>query len=233
MKNFIAHGDTVTVIAPGDLSSGDIFAVNELIGVAVRDALTGEEVAMKRVGVFDLSVKAINDNGNSAVQPGDKIYYVSADTPKLSKKSSGLFVGYALEGVASSQTGVIKVLLPGSPGPGELNITPQSVTTTELADNAVETAKIKDAAVTKAKLAGGFLKAALISGDVAGDHTVTGIASGDELVSVLLHEIDTGALVDISDLTSEFSIKGADTIENDGGTDTTGSKLLVLYLDLT
>lgn len=233
MQNFVQEGKTLTVIAPADLSSGDIFAVGELVGVAVTNAASGQKVAMSRVGVYTLPAKGINGNGNSAIVAGDKLYYVSGDTPAVSKKSSGLFVGYALEGVASSQTGVIEVLLPGSPGPGELNITPQSVTKTELADNAVETAKIKDAAVTKAKLAGGFLKAALISGDVAGDHTVTGIAAGDELVLVALIEVDTGALVDVDDLTSEFTIKAADTIENLGGTDTTGSKLLVLYLDLT
>jgi hypothetical protein len=36
-----------------------------------------------------------------------------------------------------------------------------------------------------------------------------------------------------SDLTGEFSITVADTINNGGGTDTTGSILVVVYEDLT
>lgn len=84
--------------------------------------------------------------------------------------------------------------------------------------------------VSNVLLAGGFLKKTLIAGGAAGDHTVTGIASGDELVAVWEQDGTSGIL---TDLTSEFSIAGADTINNGGGTDTTGDQLVVEYLDLT
>jgi hypothetical protein len=68
---------------------------------------------------------------------------------------------------------------------------------------------------------------ALIAGGAAGAHTVTGIATVDRLVSVLHYTPAT----DIVDLTSEFTISAADTIDNTAGTDTTGDKLLVIYGD--
>ena len=62
------------------------------------------------------------------------------------------------------------------------------------------------------------------TGGSAGDITVTGIVLGDKL-SLVLNQADG------LDLTSEFSITAADTINNTGGTDTTGDLLLVCYFD--
>ncbi len=73
------------------------------------------------------------------------------------------------------------------------------------------------------------IKVAVIDGDAAGDHTVTGVKVRDQLVAVIRH-IDGGA---ISNLTSEFSISAADTLNNASGTATTGDQLLILYLSLS
>ena len=80
---------------------------------------------------------------------------------------------------------------------------------------------------------GGFLGKAVTSGGAAGDHTVTGINTGDELFLVLYVAGAGTDVTDIADLTGEFSITAADTINNTGGTATTGGKLLALYYDLT
>jgi len=56
-----------------------------------------------------LSVKGADANGNSAVAVGDTIYYVDADTPKLSKKATGYAFGVALGAVESGATTVIPV----------------------------------------------------------------------------------------------------------------------------
>lgn len=101
------------------------------------------------------------------------------------------------------------------------------VTATELASSAVTTAKIADDAVTKAKVGEQLVKAALIAGGAAGNHTVTGIATADNLVMVLHYT--TGAA--LANLTSEFTITGANTINNGGGTDTTSDQLVVIYQD--
>jgi len=65
---------------------------------------------------------------------------------------------------------------------------------------------------------------ALIAGGSAGDHTVTGIATTDTLVSVIHNTAGT-----LADLTGEFTISAADTINNVGGTDTSSDQLLVTY----
>jgi hypothetical protein len=65
----------------------------------------------------------------------------------------------------------------------------------------------------------------VIAGGVAGNHTVSGIGAGDRIVSVV-HDTTAGALVD---LTSEFSVTAANTINNAAGTDTSSDFLVVTY----
>lgn len=72
-------------------------------------------------------------------------------------------------------------------------------------------------------------KTAVANGGSAGNITVTGIATTDVLEAVLYFPISTGTVTGVSDLTSEFSITAANTINNTGGTATTGGKLEVRY----
>lgn len=73
------------------------------------------------------------------------------------------------------------------------------------------------------------LKTAVVAGDAAGDIAVTGIKTHDVILSVTQF-IGAGVdVTDVADLTDEFSITADDTVNNTGGTDTTGDKLLVLY----
>lgn len=88
-------------------------------------------------------------------------------------------------------------------------------------------------------LLAGAVKTTVINGGAAGNHTVSGIAIGDALRAVLKLDftLTEGApntrTWAASDLTGEFSITGANTINNAGGTDTTGAVLVVVYEDLT
>lgn len=70
------------------------------------------------------------------------------------------------------------------------------------------------------------LKITPIAGGSAGNHTVTGIKVTDKLISVL-HWTPTTLVP--TDLTSEFSITAANTINNTGGTDTSADYLVVYY----
>jgi hypothetical protein len=72
------------------------------------------------------------------------------------------------------------------------------------------------------------LKIIPISGGAAGDHTVTGIKTTDYLLSVM-HWTPTTLVP--ADLTSEFTISAANTINNTGGTATTGDFLVVYYIE--
>ena len=80
-------------------------------------------------------------------------------------------------------------------------------------------------------------KTEIVDGGSAGNITVTGITTSDVLTAVLYYPIsaDTGTsatgnkVTSVSDLTSEFSISATNTINNTGGTATTGDKLEVRY----
>jgi hypothetical protein len=69
---------------------------------------------------------------------------------------------------------------------------------------------------------------ALINGGGPGNHTVTGITTADQLVKV--YHISTAAsIATMADLTSEFTISAANTINNEDETDTTSDQLLVFW----
>lgn len=61
MKNYIQPGDTVTIPAPADITSGSGVLVGSLFGIASTNATTGEDVAVAVKGVFDLPKEATTD----------------------------------------------------------------------------------------------------------------------------------------------------------------------------
>lgn len=88
------------------------------------------------------------------------------------------------------------------------------------------------AAVEKGELPAAFLKVTLVAGGAAGNHTVTGIATGDEIAFVG-HLSTAAAIATLADITSEFTVTAADTINNAAGTDTTSDQLMVIWIDKT
>lgn len=105
-------------------------------------------------------------------------------------------------------------------------------------------------------LLAGAVRTTVIAGGAAGNHTVTGVEVGDALRAVLKLDVTAAGVAlegadlaatqanhavaakhtktwSVADLTSEFSITAANTINNAGGTDTTGAVLVVVYEDLT
>lgn len=69
----------------------------------------------------------------------------------------------------------------------------------------------------------GELRVRTVAGAAAGNITVTGINAGDKLVAV--QRVNAAG----ADLVSEFSVTADDTINNTGGTATTGMTLLVMW----
>lgn len=124
-KNLVQlDGYDVSVVCsdPTTPASGDPVRVGKLTGVAqtaessgAAADLTGNPSGYTSVDfgqrIWSLSVKGVNDGGNSAVAVGDTIYYVDADTPKLSKKQTNQAVfGIALGAITSGATATINVL---------------------------------------------------------------------------------------------------------------------------
>ena len=86
------------------------------------------------------------------------------------------------------------------------------------------------------------LRMAVVNGGAAGNLTVTGISTGDiiERIFAAAFTINAATPADNSpidltasagDLTSQFSVTAADTINNTGGTTTANNIVFVLYWD--
>lgn len=110
------EGDSLSVACtdPATPNSGDPVRLGDLVGVALTDERADGNTTVAFEGVFRLSVKGVDGTGNSAVAPGDSIFYVDADTPKLSKKATGTKAGVALEAVTGGATTTIMVRLNGA-----------------------------------------------------------------------------------------------------------------------
>lgn len=80
------------------------------------------------------------------------------------------------------------------------------------------------------------LKFAFVGEGAAGDFTVTGVATRDKLLKVLMVKLALGEAAPptiaftFADLTSEFTISAANTINNGGGTTLADAFALVVYL---
>lgn len=99
---------------PATPASGDPVRYGEMTGIALTAEGDGGNAATETtvfIGGCEVavSVKGVDGGGNSAVAVGDKIYYVDADTPVLSKKATGRFFGFANGAVNSAATATINV----------------------------------------------------------------------------------------------------------------------------
>jgi predicted RecA/RadA family phage recombinase len=105
MKNFIQHGDTVTVAAPtGGISSGDGVLIGALFGVAATTQAEGNDVEIATRGVFDLA-KATGIE----FTPGAEVYWNASGKQAAADISTGggdARIGVALAAAGSSATTV-------------------------------------------------------------------------------------------------------------------------------
>lgn len=106
-----ANGRNLPLPVPVGTKSGDPVAVGQIPGVALEDRDSAGETTVDRGGVYTLAVKAVNGAGNSVIAVGDKLFFVEADSPRLSKKDTGVFFGYALKAVAAGATATIPVAI--------------------------------------------------------------------------------------------------------------------------
>jgi predicted RecA/RadA family phage recombinase len=102
MKTFVKQGDTLTVTAPaGGVLSGIAFLVGAaLFGVAVTDAAAGDDVEMKRTGLFTDQPKAA---GAAWVQ-GDILYWDNTAKNFTKTSASNTRAGVAAQAAQSADT---------------------------------------------------------------------------------------------------------------------------------
>jgi len=97
MKNYVQPGNTLTVPAPsGGVTAGQPVAIGSLRGIASTSAGENEDVAISRVGVFEV-VKATG----AAWAVGDKLYYSAANSNFTKTATDNVLFGFAAAAAAS------------------------------------------------------------------------------------------------------------------------------------
>ncbi len=107
MKNFVQKGDTVPVVAPYLVSSGQGVLVGALFGIAAHNASQGAQVEIERKGVFD--VEAVS--ADTATQ-GAKVYWDNTARKLTTTATNNTLVGCVTEAKANGGT-TARVLLDG------------------------------------------------------------------------------------------------------------------------
>ena len=102
MQNFVQPGNTITLIAPYAVASGDGLLVGSIFGVASGTAALGEAVETAVEGVYDLKKVA-----SQAWAAGDKIYWDNTAKNTTKTLTSNTLIGVATEAVAGGATDLI------------------------------------------------------------------------------------------------------------------------------
>lgn len=99
MKNYVQKGDTVTVIAPTDVASGDGVLVGSLFGIATSSALAGAEVEIQTVGVNTMAKVPAQ-----AWAQGAPVYWDNAAKNVTTTAGSNTKIGVAILAAANPST---------------------------------------------------------------------------------------------------------------------------------
>lgn len=107
MKTYVQPGNTITLTAPYDVTSGDGLLVGAIFGIASGDALTGSEVEVVTTGVFDVTKAA-----SQAWAVGDKVYWDNTNRVATKTATANTLIGVAVMavgGTASETTGRVRL----------------------------------------------------------------------------------------------------------------------------
>ncbi len=108
MRNFVQRGDTLTVPAPREVTSGEGVIIGSIFGVANEDAIATAPVDLDVEGVFSLpKVAAL------AIGVGDVVYWDDAARLVTKTAGSNTRIGVATEAVLNPSPSV-SVRLNGS-----------------------------------------------------------------------------------------------------------------------
>ncbi len=107
MKNYVQPGDTITVIAPVAVNSGDGLLVGALFGVALATAAINTNTEMLTEGVVDLPKAAV------AVTQGAKLYWDNTAKNVTTTATNNTLIGCSIL-VAAVGDGTVRVRLNGA-----------------------------------------------------------------------------------------------------------------------
>lgn len=99
MKNFIKPGDTLTLVAPYNVSSGGGMLVGSIFGVATETVLSGASVEATLEGVFELAKTTAE-----AWTQGAVLYWNDTTKALTTTASTNKRVGYAARAQLAGDT---------------------------------------------------------------------------------------------------------------------------------
>lgn len=111
MKNYVQHGDMITIVAAAVVASGDLIRSGHILGVAATDAAIGEEVELKTSGVFDLPKTSAQ-----AWTVGAPIYAIAGTSVLTSTAGTGNYLVGVAVAAAANPSAVGRVRLNGTLG---------------------------------------------------------------------------------------------------------------------
>ena len=105
--NFIQLGEVLHYVAQAgdDIKSGDLVAVNDVVGVAITDGIEGELLAVSVQGVYEVPVPAASGN----IAQGKTVYYDATAKEITLTATSNLFIGWAWEDGAPGEVVPVKL----------------------------------------------------------------------------------------------------------------------------
>ena len=99
-KNFIQPGNTLTLTAPSDVSSGDGVLVGTIFGIAAGAAVSGAEFEAMTEGVFEMT------KATGAITQGAKVYWDNTNKNVTTTATANTLIGAATVAAASGDATV-------------------------------------------------------------------------------------------------------------------------------
>jgi predicted RecA/RadA family phage recombinase len=96
MKNYVQRGDTLTLAAPYDLTSGDGALIGTIFGVASETVLSGASVDLVVEGVFALA------KASGALTLGAHVYFDPLTKLATATSTSNVLIGVAVVAAGTS-----------------------------------------------------------------------------------------------------------------------------------
>ena len=106
MRNYIHPGNTLTLSAPYEVSSGDCVQIGAIFGVAKSWASRGEDVEIVTTGVFD-----VRKCPKQVWETGEKLYWDNKDRKITNAATGNCFIGIVIDPVSgqSAELGRVKI----------------------------------------------------------------------------------------------------------------------------
>ena len=107
MKNFVQPGDTITIPATATVPSGRGVLVGALFGINSNAVVSGDNMVLKRHGVFD------HAKATGAVTVGQKLYWDDTNKVFTTTVGTNTLQGVAVQAAASGDA-TVRIALNGA-----------------------------------------------------------------------------------------------------------------------